>query len=234
MTKKSKPAAAQPIEVWPIFGDFFELEHVCELLNEQAKVADAPAGHPVHENGPVRLLLQRVRKQWDRQASEIEAEHPGLFDRTYLAPIYREADTLLALIEGHPAALPNNLARLELLLHKLYILPLRDFEEVQRELQRAAEAVEAAKQEGVESEKAARSQTARNSVKARGDQVTKAAFLTWAKVAVTAGKSVDTVNELQGLQGFNSSWSRLAEKTLKAWAKEAGFAFKSGRPKKKK
>ena len=234
MTNELKAATAQQIKVQPIFSDFFELEHVCELLNEQAKVADAPAGHPVHENGPVRLLRQRVRKQWDRQASEIEAEHPGLFDRTYLAPIYREADTLLALIEGHPAALPNNLARLELLLHKLYILPLRDFEEAQRELQRATETVEAARQEGVKSEKAAQSQKARDSVKARGDQVIKAAFLAWAQAAVTAGKSVDTVNELQGLEGFDSSWSRPTEKTLKAWAKEAGFVFKSGRPKKKK
>lgn len=234
MTEKSKPAAAQPIEVWPIFGDFFELEHVCELLHEQAKVADAPAGHPVHENGPVRLLRQRLSKQWDRQASEIEAERPGLFDHTYLAPIYREADTLLALIEWHPAALPNNLSRLELLLHKLYILPLRDFEEAQRELQRAAEAVEAARQEGVESEKAARSQTARNSVKARGDQVEKTTFLTWAKKALDSGKVADTVNDLQGLEGFTPAWSARGEKTLKTWAKEAGFTFKAGRPKKKK
>lgn len=137
MTKKSKPAAAQRIEVEPIFGDFAELEHVCELLREQAKVTDAPEGHSVHENGPVRLLHQRMRKQWDGQANEIEAERPGLFDRTYLATIYREADALLVLIEGHPAALPDNLPRLELLMHKLFILPLRDFDEVQRELKRA-------------------------------------------------------------------------------------------------
>jgi hypothetical protein len=166
MTEKSKPAAAQRIEVEPIFGEFVELEHVCYLLHEQAKVADAPAGHPVHENGPVRLLRQRVRKQWDGQANEIEAERPGLFDRTYLAGIYREADALLALIDGHPAALPDNLARLELLMHKLYILPLRDFDEVQRELKRAAKAVEDARQEGVKSEKDAQSTKASRAAKA--------------------------------------------------------------------
>ena len=234
MTKKLKPAAAQRIEVEPIFGEFVELEHVCELLHEQAKVADAPAGHPVHENGPVRLLRQRVRKQWDGQANEIEAERPGLFDRTYLASIYREADALLALIDGHPAALPDNLARLELLMHKLYILPLRDFDEVQRELKRAAKAVEDARQEGAKSEKDAQSAKARGAVKARGDQVERANFLAWAKGALASGKTADTVNDLQGLEGFLPAWSARGEKTLKTWAKTAGFAFKTGRPKKKK
>jgi hypothetical protein len=234
MTEKSKPAAARRIEVEPIFGDFAELEHVCDLLREQAKVADAPAGHPVHENGPVRLLRERIGCQWRGQANEIEAEHPGLFDRTYLAPIYREADALLALIAGHPAALPGNLARLELLMHKLYILPLRDFEEVQRELKRAAKAVEDARQEGAKSEKDAQSKKASEAVKARGDQVERAAFIDWAKCALDSGKTVDTVSELQGLEGFAPAWSGRGEKTLKAWAKIAGFTFKTGRPKKKK
>jgi len=231
MTNELKAAAAHPKL---IFGDFYELERVCDLLHEQAKVADAPADHPVHKNGPVRLLRQRVRKQWDWQADDIDAEHPGLFDRTYLAPIYREADALLALIEGHPAALPDNLARLELLMHKLYILSLHDFDELQRELERVAKAVEDARQEGAKSEKDAQSVRARNASKARGDQVEKATFLVWARDAVTAGRSVDTVNELQGMEGFDPSWSGRAEKTLKVWAKEAGLTFKTGRPKRKK
>lgn len=137
MVKKTKATAAQRVEVEPIFGDFGELEHVCYLLHEQAKVADAPAGAPVHENGPIRLLRQRMRYQWDGQAREIEAEHPGLFDRTYLAGIYRETDAILERITLDPGALPGCLERLELMLHKLFILPLRDSEEVQRELQRA-------------------------------------------------------------------------------------------------
>jgi len=137
MAKKTKATAAQRIEVEPIFGDFGELEHVCNLLHEQATVADAPADHPVHENGPIRLLRQRMCKQWDGQAREIEAEHPGLFDRTYLAGIYRETDAMLERITLDPGALPGCLERLELMLHKLFILPLRDFEGVQKEVQRA-------------------------------------------------------------------------------------------------
>jgi hypothetical protein len=124
MVKKTRATAAQRVEVEPIFGDFGDLERVCNLLHEQAKVADAPADHPVHENGPIGLLRQRMHKQWDGQACEIEAEHPGLFDRTYLAGIYRETDAILERITLDPGALPDSLARLELLLHKLFILPL--------------------------------------------------------------------------------------------------------------
>lgn len=137
MKKKPKVIARQRIEVEPIFGDFFELEHICGLLREQAKVADAPAGHPVHENGPVGYLRKRVQQQWRAQAREIEAEHPGLFPRTYLDSIYVETDAMLERVERAPSNLPRDMPRLELLLHKLYILPLRNFEEVQQELRRA-------------------------------------------------------------------------------------------------
>lgn len=88
-----------------------------------------------------------------------------------------------------------------------------------------------------EVEKAVRehvSQIAREAVRFRSDQKTKAAFLDWAKKAIQEGKRADTVSDLQGLEGFKPVWSQKRDATLKHWAKEAGFKLKTGRPKKKK
>lgn len=131
-----------------VFGDFVDLEHVCELLHEQAKVSDCPVDHPVHKNGPVRLLRQRMHMQWSAQAREIEAQHPGLFPRTYLAEIYDESDEILERIERYPGALPADLPRLELLLHKLYILSLLTHEDVQRAKAQQASAAAKASHDG--------------------------------------------------------------------------------------
>lgn len=69
-------------------------------------------------------------------------------------------------------------------------------------------------------------------VSRRPDQVKKAAFLPWAKALGNNGLSVKNVRELEVLPGFQAEWSGIGDETLKAWAKEAGFRFKAGRPKK--
>lgn len=127
--------ALDRVAVEPIFGDFAELEHVCNLMREQAEVAGVLAGHPGHENGPVQVLRKRMHKQWDGQACEIEARHPGLFVRTYLASTYAETDEVLERIERFPSVLPGELPRLEVLMHKLYIFSLLTPEDIQKEVQ---------------------------------------------------------------------------------------------------
>lgn len=136
--KKKQKGRQQRIEIEPIFGDFFELESFCERLHDESKVANVPTDDPGYQKSdPLTWLRKRLDHQWSAQAREIEAEYPGLFPRTYLASIYDEADEMLERIERYPSVLPVDLPRLELLLHKLYILPLRNQEEVQQELGRA-------------------------------------------------------------------------------------------------
>jgi len=78
------------------------------------------------------------------------------------------------------------------------------------------------------------SEAGKKGVAARGDQVMKAEFLKWAQVQVNRGVNADNVDALQGLSGFDGKWSRISASTLKKWAREAGFTFKTGRPKKEK
>lgn len=79
------------------------------------------------------------------------------------------------------------------------------------------------------------SQQAKKMVSRRKDQKAKAEFMVWAKVKIDAGVSVDTVVELQGLEDFLPAWSAAVsdQKTLRGWAKDAGFTFRGGRPRKK-
>ncbi len=73
---------------------------------------------------------------------------------------------------------------------------------------------------------------ARAAVSCRQDQIKKAAFLPWAKNMVDGGFVVRNIRELEVLPGFQPEWSSMAEDTQKRWAKEAGFKFAPGAPRK--
>lgn len=220
-------------EEFSAFGDVAELEHVCELLEERANaLRDGIAVEVADLVGPDSTLMKRLEKQ-DVQSSAIliaeRPDRPGLYAKTWMAKLVAGIYLRLNELAQRPEYLPAELPRLELDFHKLLIAAHDIFDPHHR-----AALVAQALTDGRQAAESERSQKSREAVKSRGDQKMKEAFMKWADSAIKAGKTADTVNELQGLDGFDASWSMMTEVTLKAWAKEAGFQLKTGRPKKKK
>ncbi|MBZ0132083.1 MAG: hypothetical protein K8F53_05675 [Rhodocyclaceae bacterium] len=220
-------------EEFSAFGDVAELEHVCGLLGDRASaIRDGIPVEVADLMGSDSTLIKRLENQDTRSAAILSAarpDRPWLYARTWMAKLIADLCCRLSEIAERPQYLPGALPRLELDFHKVLIAAHDVFDP-----HHLATLVASALIEGEAGVREERSQQSREAVKARRDQETKAVFLDWAKGAIAEGKKADTVNELQGLEGFNPLWSKMAEKTLKKWAVEAGFKLKSGRPKKKK
>lgn len=220
-------------EEFSAFGDIAELEHVCELLEERANaLRDGVTVEVVDLIGASSTLMKRLEKQ-DAQSSAIliaeRPDRPGLYAKTWMAKLIAGIYLRLNELAERPEYLPDELPRLELDFHKVLIAAHDIFDPHHR-----AALVAQALADGRRAAESERSQKSRDAVKSRTDQKTKEAFQRWATSVIKAGKTADTVNQLQGLDGFCASWSKMADRTLKAWAREAGFKLQTGRPKKKK
>lgn len=220
-------------EDFSTFGDIAELEHVCELLEESAgALRDGITVEVADLVGPGSHLMRRLERQDAQSAAILIAERPdrpGLYAKTWIAKLIAGLYLRLNEIAERPEYLPDELPRLELDFHKVLIAAHDIFDPHHR-----AALVAQALADGRQNAMNERSQQARNAVSSRGDQKQKAAFAHWARGALAAGARVNTVEDLQGLPGFSTAWSRMTEKTLKKWAVDAGFKFRTGRPPKKK
>lgn len=220
-------------EEFSTFGDIAELEHVCELLEDRAgALHDGILVGVADLVGPDSYLIKRLEKQDSRSAAILLAERPdkpGLYGRTWMAKLIAGLYLRLNEIAERPECLPDELPRLELDFHKVLIAAHDIFDPHHR-----AALVAQALTDGQQTARRERSQQARDAVNSRGDQKQRVEFNTWAKECLAAGASANTVEDLQGLPGFLPAWSQLTEKTLKGWARDAGFKFRTGRPPKKK
>jgi hypothetical protein len=220
-------------EEFSAFGDIAVLERVCELLEDRASALRD--GIPVEVAdlvGSDSALVGRLEKQDVQSAAILIAERPdrpGLYAKTWMAKLIAGLYLRLSEIAERPKYLPDELPRLELDFHKVLIAAHDIFDPHHR-----AALVAQALTDGRQNAMNERSQQARDAVRSRGDQKQKAEFDSWAKESLAAGASANTVENLQGLTGFNPAWSKMSEKTLKKWACDAGFKFRTGRPPKKK
>lgn len=212
------PIMNESQQTGPCFGDLFELDHVCEILRGYAQAFDDDPGLDVTLfNAPksaLGLLVERIEKQeqWHRRKSAVLFPLAA-FGRSFVADEYENAKWFAGFVRDHPAELPEKLDGLIVCLHRILLLAnLPEDQLAEAKHQATAKALAA--------------------VSRRPDQVKKAAFLPWAKALGNNGLSVKNVRELEVLPGFQAEWSGIGDETLKAWAKEAGFRFKAGRPKK--
>lgn len=201
------------------------------LLQEMAAVAVETPNHVLELIGPGSHLLQRLEHQDRSSAALLEVERPGLYPKTWMAHLMGGIYVLLGEIAERPARLPDHLSDLEVMLHKVLIAAHDIYDPAHRSMLLAKAVCE-----GSAIAKNQRSQQSRDAVRARRDQKTRADFMDWASAAIAAGKAANTVDELQAMDGFKTSWSLGVKdpKTLRKWAREAGFVFKNGRPKKNK
>ena len=220
-------------EDFAAFGDVFEIEDLCDKLRELA-ATDPKIRDPAEWlTGEKSYLYERINIQAAASEAILEKEKPGLFRRTYLHDDLWRLSVLLDEVTEKPYRLAEELPDIRVLLLKALIAAHEIFDPHHRAAL-VAKAEEAGRSSGVEAQRAAQSQQAKDAVSHRKDQRVKSDFMAWAKEAVAAGTVVSTVSELQGAPGFDTSWSFINDQTLKRWAKEAGFAFKRGRPSKKK
>lgn len=74
---------------------------------------------------------------------------------------------------------------------------------------------------------------AKGSVSARRDQILKPNWIAHCKAAIASGKEIETLNDLQQLQGYDPGAMTIQPATLRKWARSAGIKFKAGRKKTK-
>lgn len=132
-------------EDFAAFGDIGELEHVCYLLEEEAKVAArlSPAECMTGEGS--HLSKQLVRQARESRAV-IEREHPGLYDRTWIAELFERLYRRLDEVTEFPSRLAGELRDIELDLHKVMIAAHDVFDQEHRAAM-VAKAVAAASRE---------------------------------------------------------------------------------------
>ncbi|WP_153115789.1 hypothetical protein [Rhodocyclus tenuis] len=219
-------------EDFAAFGDVFEIEDLCDKLGELA-ATDPKIRDPAERlTGEKSYLYERIKIQAEASEAILEKEKPGLFRRTYLHDDLWRLSVLLYEVTEKPYRLAEVLPDIRELLLKALIAAHEVFDPHHRAAL-VAKAEEAGRSSGVEAQRAAQSQQAKDAVSKRADQLRKSAFMTWAKAALDAGATARTVEELQGLKDFDPSWSNSSLQTLKKWSREAGFQFKRGRPSKK-
>lgn len=219
-------------EKFSTFGDIGELERVCDLF-ETAKAEEwTSLGDLLGANS---YLVKKLGVQDVESARILEIERPGLYQRTWMAGLFRSLYVKLDELTEKPYLLPGELPGLLIDFHKVLIAAHDIYDQSHRAaLVEKATAVGIAA--GEEMAKKARSMQSKEAVACRTDQKTKAEFIAWGKTAIADGKTAATVKELQAMDGFKPVWSSAVadERTLRKWAKEAGFKFKAGRPKKNK
>lgn len=108
-------------EEFSAFGDIAELEHVCYLLEEAVKAVHIDAQHAVEMVGKNSQLTKRLKNQDDRSRAILERERPGLYQRTWMAHLFRDLYELLDELAKKPLRMPEELPRLLLDLHKVLI-----------------------------------------------------------------------------------------------------------------
>lgn len=78
----------------------------------------------------------------------------------------------------------------------------------------------------------AKTRFAKEAVSFRLDQQLKLGWLEHCKNAKNNGFTINRLDDLLQLEGYVPEVTKISERTLKAWAKEAGIELKAGRPKK--
>ncbi len=75
-------------------------------------------------------------------------------------------------------------------------------------------------------------QTAIHAVSYRNDQQQKDGWIKHCHKAKESTASISTLDDLLDIPGYHPLVTKIARRTLKTWANEAGIVFKAGRPKK--
>ena len=112
------------MEAWEDFSAFegvFELEHVCELLSEQASLDPALRDAAKYLTGEDSPLIKRLNLQAAKSEKIIETEKPGLYRRTWIAHLFGEMFGRLDDLTGHPEGLQDAMPWLREALHKVLI-----------------------------------------------------------------------------------------------------------------
>lgn len=220
-------------EDFAAFSEICEIEHECDRLRGLAATDPAIRDPAEWLTGEKSYLYERLSIQYLATEEILEKERPGLFQKIHLRDDMGELFVILDEVTEKPYRLAEELPDIRILLLKTLIAAHEVFDPRHRAAL-VAKAEENGRSIGIAAQRAAQSKQAKDAVSRRGDQVRKAAFMAWAKDAVAAGTTASNIEELQALPGFVPEWSQTYIPTLRGWAKEAGFAFKTGRPSKKK
>ena len=215
------------------FRELFELEQVCEILRENAAVPPECRESPVYLTGDKSPLIEALSRQARYSEKVIETVRSGLYQRTWIAEVFRRLWYRLDAITEFPERLADELHDIELDLHKI-LIAAHDVHDSEHRAKLVTEAELKGIQTGLAAAKDERSAQSRAAVADREDQKMRIEFVAWGTAAIAAGGRADTVEELQSLSGFKPGWSGRDLSTLRKWAKLAGFKFKKGRPKKNK
>lgn len=76
------------------------------------------------------------------------------------------------------------------------------------------------------------SEQGKKSVSSRLDQQLKTGWIVHCENARLSGIQINRLDDLLQLEGYDPRITKVSERNLKKWAKEAGVTFKAGRPKK--
>jgi hypothetical protein len=218
-------------EKFATFADIGELEHVCELFETAKEEQWTSLADLAGENS--HLVIKLVTQDME-SAAILEAARPGLYQKTWIAHLFRSLYVRLDELADKPYLLHDELPALLLDLHKV-LIAAHDIYDPSHRAALIEKATASGIEQGKDEEKNRRSEQSRNAVAQRADQKVKADFTKWVKEKLAAGAQPATINELQEMEGFNPAWSAAVkdQRTLRAWATKAGVSFKSGRPKKK-
>ena len=74
------------------------------------------------------------------------------------------------------------------------------------------------------------SEKGKKAVSNRTDQQQKYGWIEHCKTVVNSGAAIANLDDLLSVAGYDPDVLKITPRTLKAWAKEAGIAFKAGRP----
>ncbi len=218
----------EAFEDFAAFGDFGELEHVCEMLEEAAASPPEYRHSPEYLTGEKSYLLQRLNQQARRTEEILESERPGLYRRTWMAALFWRVFVRLDEVTEFPARLKSELSDLLLDFHKVQIAAHEVFDPVSRE-----RLISKAVEEAVEKTKTEEfSDRQKEASAARPDVQKAAAFQSWLSDKAIPPHTVN-LNDIQGMPDFKPEWSQLSTDALRRRVMDAGVKLKSGRPSKK-
>ncbi len=115
------------------FGDIFELEHVCEMLSEQAALPAKFRDPPDYLTGEKSYIFKRLANQDSEGERLIERERPGLYRRTWIFSLFYDLFHRLGEVTLDPETLPVELSTILLQLHKVQIAAHHVFDDWHRE-----------------------------------------------------------------------------------------------------
>lgn len=129
-------ADSSPVPLWDdfsAFGDIAELEHVCEMLAENASVATEHRDRPEFLTGEKSILVKRLNIQAAAMERLLEQERPGLYRRTWMAHLFIGLFNRLYDVTERPETLAEEVPTIALELHKVLIAAHHVFDPAQRE-----------------------------------------------------------------------------------------------------